>query len=285
MTFGALAVPSRRRVLDALRAAGTPRDAVALGQATGLHPNTVRFHLRVLIEAGYVAESRQSGGGRGRPQAVYACVTPATGEGGYALLAELLASRLDDARGAELARSAGERWLRGPVAATEPPTESPGTALAGESASSAPVAEPAGTAPEVDSAGSARTAAAATLPPPGSLDEAAARATALFTELGFDPARTPDPGAARIELRACPFLDLARRHPAVVCGVHLGLLRGTLAGGAAGSADRQAESGVVDEVTEGGPAGAFEAELFPFARPGVCVAEIRLAAAARGAVR
>jgi predicted ArsR family transcriptional regulator len=215
MTFNALAVASRRRMLDTLREADGPRDAVALAHATGLHPNTVRFHLKVLIEAGYVTQARQAHGGRGRPQAVYASATPATGDGGYALLAELLASRLDDTDGAQLARSAGERWLRAPARASGPTPTPPSS--------------------------------------PASLGEAAARATALFTELGFDPMCTPHPDATRIELRACPFLDVARRHPDIVCGVHLGLLRGMVKGG------------------------TFDAELVPFAAPGVCVAEIRRA--------
>ncbi|BCJ77495.1 hypothetical protein CS0771_70390 [Catellatospora sp. IY07-71] len=237
MTFGALAVASRRRVLDTLRTAGVPQDVLALARATGLHPNTVRFHLKVLIEAGYVIESRQASGGRGRPQAVYACAAPTTHEGGYALLAELLASMLDDAAGVEPARAAGARWQR--------------------------AAGPAGVAPNA----------------PGTLGEAAARATALFAELGFDPVRTPERDAARIELHACPFLDVARRHPGVVCGVHLGLLRGLVEGGPAGdgpSGGRAAADG-----RSGGPVGAsgaartFAAELVPFARPGVCIAEIR----------
>lgn len=241
MTFGALAPASRRRVLDTLRAAGVPQDAVALARATGLHPNTVRFHLKVLIEAGYVTESRQAQGGRGRPQAVYACVTPTSRDGGYAMLAEVLAGTLDDAAGAELARVAGARWQQ---------------------------------------------AAAGAVPgPPGSLDEAATRATALFAQLGFDPVRDAslDPGggpaerdADRIELHACPFLDVARRHPGVVCGVHLGLLRGLVEGGSAGDVAGGGRVGV------DGAARAFAAELVPFARPGVCVAEIRQVAAGRG---
>ncbi len=218
MTYGALAVASRRRVLEALREAGAAQDATALAQATGLHPNTVRFHLKVLIEAGYVGQASVSRGGPGRPQAVYACVAPAAQAGGYALLAEVLAGQLDDTDGAALAQRAGRRWLH--------PTTGPG----------------AGTA--------AATGGGAT----ATLDEAAVRATALFTELGFDPVRTAQDGAARIELHACPFLDVARRHPDVVCGVHLGLLRGTV-------------DGLAPQ--------AFDAELHPFVRPGVCAAEIR----------
>ncbi|WP_170212922.1 helix-turn-helix transcriptional regulator [Catellatospora citrea] len=229
MTYGALAVASRRRVLEVLRQAGTPQDATALARATGLHPNTVRFHLKVLIDAGYLVQASAPRSGPGRPQAVYAVVTPAAEAGGYALLAEMLAGQLDDRDGSALAQRAGRRWLHR-------------TAPAAADAAAAP------TGPGRAAAGPATAGATATL------DEAAVRATALFAELGFDPVRTPYDGAARIELHACPFLDVARRHPDVVCGVHLGLLRGTV-------------DGLAPQ--------AFDAELYPFVRPGVCAAEIR----------
>lgn len=45
---------------------------------------------------------------------------------------------------------------------------------------------------------------------------------AVFTELGFAPVLAE----GRLALRACPFLDDARRHPEVVCGVHRGLAVG-----------------------------------------------------------
>ncbi len=224
MTYGALAVASRRRVLEVLRQADAPQDAVALAQATGLHPNTVRFHLKVLIEAGYVVQATVPRSGPGRPQAVYTGVTPAAEAGGYALLAEMLAGQLDDLDGSALAQRAGRRWLHRTA--------------------------PAGAGPAATDPAAAPTGAGAT----ATLDEAALRATALFAELGFDPVRTPHAGAARIELHACPFLDVARRHPDVVCGVHLGLLRGTV-------------DGLAPQ--------AFDTELYPFVRPGVCAAEIR----------
>src|SRR5665648_672914 len=44
----------------------------------------------------------------------------------------------------------------------------------------------------------------------------------VFAELGFAP-EAADGGLA---LHACPFLDDARRHPEVVCGVHRGLTVG-----------------------------------------------------------
>lgn len=55
--------------------------------------------------------------------------------------------------------------------------------------------------------------------PTGSPGEAIAT---TFARLGFDP----EPAGDTIRLRACPFRDAARRHPEVVCQVHLGLAQG-----------------------------------------------------------
>lgn len=57
-------------------------------------------------------------------------------------------------------------------------------------------------------------------------DRAVALLVDLLQQLGFDP--QPGPPGDRINLRTCPFADVARLYPAVVCGVHRGLLRGTI---------------------------------------------------------
>lgn len=57
------------------------------------------------------------------------------------------------------------------------------------------------------------------------------------------------PDGLTLRFERCPVLDLARRHPEVVCSVHLGLLRGALGG----TLD-------VDAI-----------ELQPFAEPGACI--------------
>ncbi|MDD2583308.1 MAG: hypothetical protein PHR66_15080 [Desulfuromonadaceae bacterium] len=44
----------------------------------------------------------------------------------------------------------------------------------------------------------------------------------VFAHMGF----APEPAKGGLALRACPFLDDARRHPEVVCGVHRGLAMG-----------------------------------------------------------
>ncbi|MFI7430777.1 helix-turn-helix transcriptional regulator [Micromonospora sp. NPDC049836] len=110
VTFGALAVPSRRRLLQALRSAAAPMDAAALAAASGLHPNTVRFHLDVLIRTGFVRESSARQGRRGRPRTVYEPTTAGAQDTGYALLATVLVDHLDSTNGGEAARSAGRAW-------------------------------------------------------------------------------------------------------------------------------------------------------------------------------
>ena len=54
----------------------------------------------------------------------------------------------------------------------------------------------------------------------------------LLDRLGFSPRMRSVPGAEatddtrEVELRTCPLLDAARRHPEVVCQVHAGLVSG-----------------------------------------------------------
>ena len=49
--------------------------------------------------------------------------------------------------------------------------------------------------------------------------------------MNFDPELAdpaPGTGEREIRLRACPYRDVAREHPDVVCAIHLGLLQGAL---------------------------------------------------------
>jgi predicted ArsR family transcriptional regulator len=77
--------------------------------------------------------------------------------------------------------------------------------------------------------------------------------TRLFAELGFDPELGGDEAGRQIRLHACPFRDAARANPEVVCSIHLGLLRGTLA-------------------RLGAP--PTTAQLLPFVEPELCVAQL-----------
>ncbi|MFF1272747.1 helix-turn-helix domain-containing protein [Streptomyces marokkonensis] len=77
--------------------------------------------------------------------------------------------------------------------------------------------------------------------------EARRRLLDLLGEIGFAP--EADPEARRVRLPRCPFVETAREHPGVVCGVHEGLARAALA---ALGKDPQ------------------EVELLPFAEPDAC---------------
>lgn len=59
----------------------------------------------------------------------------------------------------------------------------------------------------------------------GSSTDALQAVHALLDEAGFAP-EAVEPAATELRLRACPFLPFDRRHLKVVCGVHLGFIRG-----------------------------------------------------------
>jgi predicted ArsR family transcriptional regulator len=81
---------------------------------------------------------------------------------------------------------------------------------------------------------------------------------AVFAELGFDPDLARDGDRLEIRLHACPFRAVAATNPDVVCSVHLGLLRRTLA-------DVDAPPAAVS--------------LQPFVEPHLCLAQIAPATA------
>lgn len=103
---------SRARVLATLREAGAPLAAGTVAGRVGLHPNTARFHLDALVEAGLagrVAEERER---PGRPRVLYSA-RAGDGPRSYRLLAEILSGRLATApRPSEAAVEAGRAWGR-----------------------------------------------------------------------------------------------------------------------------------------------------------------------------
>jgi predicted ArsR family transcriptional regulator len=101
------------------------------------------------------------------------------------------------------------------------------------------------------------------------LDRATLRAVAVFRRMGFAPELAdPVKGASKslrektIRLQACPVRELARAHPEVGCGVHLGLLQGLLANAAASDGPRRASRP------------SISAHLEPFVTPDLCVAKL-----------
>ena len=81
------------------------------------------------------------------------------------------------------------------------------------------------------------------------------RALWLGGTLGRAYARLHGPrtGTARINLAHCPFIDLAKKNPAVVCGIHRGLI-----------------AGAMEQLGEG----EAEVSLEPFVAPNLCRAHV-----------
>jgi predicted ArsR family transcriptional regulator len=111
----ALADPSRARLLELLRDAGRVLTVAELAREVGLHTTTARAHLAVLAEAGLVSAAPEPRSTPGRPRLLYTATGtagPEPTEGGYRLLARILASHLEGTSSdpAAEALAAGERW-------------------------------------------------------------------------------------------------------------------------------------------------------------------------------
>lgn len=87
-----------------------------------------------------------------------------------------------------------------------------------------------------------------------SWDEGTRRVGDLFERVGFAPRLVDDTAERHLELDTCPFRDLARAYPEIVCRAHLGLLRGSL--------DRL------------GVPIAERAGMRPFVEPELCIADV-----------
>lgn len=114
----ALADPSRVKILETIRRDASPRDATELADIVGLHPNTVRSHLRQLEAAGLVRARRDAQGKPGRPHIVFEGTHAADQDSStleaYRLLANVLAQSVaadgpDPAMRAEAAAQAVAR--------------------------------------------------------------------------------------------------------------------------------------------------------------------------------
>jgi predicted ArsR family transcriptional regulator len=106
----ALAEPTRRHLLLALRSSRGPLSVDELAAELSVHPNTVRAHLDVLLAAELVVSTREITARPGRPRRLFAA-PPDDAEREHALLAAALASTLEPrADGPALAQGAGRQW-------------------------------------------------------------------------------------------------------------------------------------------------------------------------------
>lgn len=205
--------PTRRAVLELLEAPAGGLTARQVATDLGLHVTTARFHLEQLVSAGLVTTAQRRGS-VGRPRKLYL-----------------------DARGG----SAGLATPRALRAFTELLT-------------SAFAAVTSGSPVDPEAAGRHWVAQHSHLSPaapaktPGAWLGKVGQAVDLLEEWGYQPELRTAAGGRTVELTLhdCPFMPMARAHPEVVCGIHRGLVGGTLA--AVGEQDADLE--LVPFVTE-----------------------------------
>jgi predicted ArsR family transcriptional regulator len=181
---------SQRRVLAVLLAASAPVGVEEIARQVRLHPNTTRFHLDALIDAGLAARASEERDLPGRPRTLYTATPDSarTGRRNYRLLAEILTSYLahQTRQPRQAALKAGEAWGR---YLTERPTPFR----------------------RVDAATATR------------------QLVDTLDDIGFAPEAVTTGRKRQILLHHCPFRETAEEHGDVVCSIHLGLMRGLLA--------------------------------------------------------
>ena len=184
-----LASVSRTALLELLRSGRGPWGVGQVAEQVGLHPNTVRSHLDLLVKSGYAVRHAEAPRGPGRPRMVYEATAAPDDGTNYRLLAEVLARHLiaTSERPGEAAVSAGRDWAT-----------SVGVGL--------------GVGPG---------------DPVISEQDAVAAVVRMLADSGFVPEVSAD--GTVINLHHCPFRELALSHPEVVCGAHLGIIQGALA--------------------------------------------------------
>ena len=111
MTAAAEAGSSQRRVLDLLQHATADKTVGEIVRGTGLHANTVRSHLALLLEMGLVAVVPEARTRPGRPKLLYRAVPHGEPTDPYrALAAELAAASAEP--GVSPGEAAGRRLAR-----------------------------------------------------------------------------------------------------------------------------------------------------------------------------
>ena len=195
-----------------LRAVGSPVGVREVADRMGLHPNTARFHLDALVDAGLAVRAPQARVAPGRPSTGYQAAEGGgiAGRRQYRLLAEMLTSLISGVlpRPGEAAAEAGRQWGR--YLTSQP----------------APYQR-------VDT------------------DQAVQGLTEVLEQIGFAPEAVAEGARHQIQLRRCPFREVAENHPDVVCELHFGLMQGVL--------DQMRAPVTVDR-------------LEPFAGPALCIA-------------
>ena len=252
---GAPLDPQCQRLMDALLTAPGPMTVAQLGVDAEMRPNTVRFHLAHLGDAGLVSGVSARTTARGRPGVLYRATARAFDSGPQhpRLLTEVLMHHfLADAATPppsvedpqrpttvwERARRAGRAWSSHVETL---PGGSPAHGGAGPEHVTDGTAQFDALLTQLGNWGLAPNRIRDPGVPDGSAvpDESAAASThsPVGSTIGPGPV-SPDPAAAqrdhlpdriRIGLNRCPFAHEASECPDLVCGVHAGIIDGLLA--------------------------------------------------------
>lgn len=214
----ALADETRYEIYSLLEESSVPMSVQQIAERTGLHPNTLRPHLERLRRAGLVEVSASHEKRVGRPHYVY-FVHPrrpltVVGERAVRILrgviAETLERLVDDPDiDADDAIELGRRWGRQMRASA---AHGSNRNVGGKTAST-------------------------------SADPMAAAEAALLEDLellGFEPTVVAEAATEGVEGESltvafgdCPYRELARRSPELVCGVHRGICDESVSGACA----------------------------------------------------
>lgn len=191
-----LASTSRMAILELLRLRAEPLGVGEVAGHIGLHQNTVRSHLDLLVDSGYAIRRSEAPSGPGRPRVVYEATSASEGESSYRLLAEVLAQHLvaNAEDPGEEAVKAGQSWAR-----SLGHRQHTGEGAEAANVNATPLGE----------------------------EAAVTQVVQMLGDMGFAPELSPE--GTSIRLHRCPFRELAESRSDVVCGAHLGIIQGALA--------------------------------------------------------
>jgi predicted ArsR family transcriptional regulator len=207
----ALAEDHRVQIVETLRAEPDGLGVREVAHRLGIHENTVRWHLGILDDAGFLDSRPAANGKPGRPKMLYVLrpgAVDSTTRDEHRLLATILTGTLAELEdGRQRAEEAGRAWGRYLVRRPSPLERM-------------------------------------------SDEQALAEVTQLLDDEGFAAAAE----GTEIHMRRCPFHALAETNPAIVCGVHRGIV-----------------SGALEELGSDLEVGGLDV----FVRPDLCIARLR----------
>lgn len=236
---------ARAAVLEQLGRHHDPTTVGVLAAECGQHTNTVREHLDALASAGLVVRTTGPAKGRGRPAIRYAAVPPESVRPQmkqYVNLASALSEHVG--RVVPDARTFGVEAGR----LMQLQDDTPEVPDLNAAEASLKLLSDLGFDPDIDAPAAEQ---------PAHTGDASDDAAAAEPETETGHVDEHGRHLLQVQLRQCPLLEAARRHPDVVCSVHLGAILGIY----------ESRSEPTDGI-----------RVVPFAGPGYCLTTLPVAA-------